>query len=321
VGGLSGIAYDPGRDLYYALADGGLKDQPARFYTLTAALGLGTFTDPVISGVTVLRDARGEPFTGDNFDGEGIAVASGGDELLVASETEPSIRRFSLDGRLLAEVPVPRKFLVAPEGRASDNATFESLALDPDGRVLFTANELPLAADGQSGSSGEDDRRGRHREGNPVRLLRYELRYENGGPSGFGPAREYFYLAGPGQSVSEIAAPSGSELLVLERDKRQIFRVSLGEAEDVSGEASLAASGAAPLEKELLVDVDDHCPLPGGEEKGSLGLLEAMTLGPVLPGGRRALLLQTDDGFRGDERALTIALGIPDHGDGGAAGR
>src|SRR4028118_1652641 len=34
VGALSGLTYDPGRNVYYALADSGVGGTPARFYTL-----------------------------------------------------------------------------------------------------------------------------------------------------------------------------------------------------------------------------------------------------------------------------------------------
>jgi hypothetical protein len=103
VGGLSALAYDPARDLYYSLVDNE-RTAPARFYTLRAALERGRLAGVQLVAVTVLRDAAGRPFTGLDFDGEGLALTADG-ELLISSETEPAIRRFSLDGRLLAELP------------------------------------------------------------------------------------------------------------------------------------------------------------------------------------------------------------------------
>lgn len=96
--------------------------------------------------MTVLRDADGEPFTGESLDAEGIALDRRGG-LLVASETEPSIRGL-LEGELLGRLMVSEGFLVAPEGLAAANRTFESLDLSPNARGLFTATEGPLAADG-----------------------------------------------------------------------------------------------------------------------------------------------------------------------------
>ncbi|CAA9564114.1 MAG: hypothetical protein AVDCRST_MAG88-1746, partial [uncultured Thermomicrobiales bacterium] len=107
VGGLSALVYDRGRDVYYSLVDNE-RETPARFYTLRLPLageGLGM---PAVTAVTQLSDAGGQPFTGANFDGEGIVVLGG--DLLIASETEPAIRRFGPDGTLRGELPVPDRF-------------------------------------------------------------------------------------------------------------------------------------------------------------------------------------------------------------------
>jgi hypothetical protein len=295
VGALSGLTYDPGRNVYYALADGGVESTPARFYTLKASLEEGKLADPLLSNVTTLRNAQGKPFTGADFDGEDIAITRE-DEILIASETEPSIRRFSLQGRHLAELTLPQKFLVEPKGYARDNGTLESLALAPnDDPSLFTANEDPLTIDGPDSS---EERR-------PLRILRYKVRRSSGR---FEPAQEFFYLTQPGQSVGAIAALSEHEFFVLERGERQIFRVSLDEGVDVSGEENLATSRVEPLKKELLVDLD-YCEMPGYDEQ-PYGHLEGLELGPELPKGRRMLLLQTDDDFTGKHKTRTIALGI-----------
>jgi hypothetical protein len=256
--------------------------------------------DPRIFDVTTLHDAEVRPFMANNFDGEGIAVTSWGD-LFVSSETEPSIRRFSSDGRLLAELPVPQRFLVAPHGEGRTNGTFESLSLSPDGRSLFTATQEPLAHDGQ-------DPEGRNR----IRVLRYKSQ----GSTGFGPSEEFFYLTEPGHGVSDVAALSHRELLVLERDN-WVFRVSL-EGADVSDEESLLASDLKPLDKKLLVDLDD-CLQNGAAGSDArvrtpLTNFEGLALGPRLPDGRQTLLLQSDDGFSVDKVTRVVALSIGPQG-------
>ncbi|HKH12913.1 MAG TPA: esterase-like activity of phytase family protein [Rubrobacter sp.] len=128
VGGLSALTYDQRRGVYYSLVDNGpAATSDARFYTLRIPVKerLGM---PEVLDVTTLKDASGRPFTASNFDGEGLTLTRKGD-LLASSETEPSIRRFDLDGDLLGELPVPQKFKVAPEGQATRNQTFESLSL------------------------------------------------------------------------------------------------------------------------------------------------------------------------------------------------
>ena len=178
------------------------------------------------------------------------------------------------------------------------------MALSPDGRSLFTANQRALATDDvQSLPQKAIDAILGKRE--RVRLLRYG----DGGSSSFEPFEEFFYLTERTHSVTGIIALSNSELLVLEKGERRIFRVSLDGAEDVSRKGSLAASEATALEKELLVDVDDDCPLPGGSE-ASFGLLEGIALGPELPDGRQTLLLVSDDDFDPGQKTRMITLGI-----------
>lgn len=306
VGGLSALTYGGRRSVYYSLVDNGPADESeARFYTLRIPTKGGTLGTPQVLDVTTLRDASGRPFTASNFDGEGLTLTRRGD-LLVSSETEPAIRRFSIDGRLLEELPVPRKFRVKPEGQATRNQTFESLSLSPNNRSLFTAVEGPLVPDGKT-AKGE----------NRIRILRYEDR----GPGGFEPAEEFFYLTKQGQNVVEIVALSENELLVLERgfvagqgNTVRVFRVSLDGAEDVSDEPSLAAPGLEPVEKELLVDLA-ACPESGAESPGTqtnelLDNYESLALGPRLPGGRRSLLLQSDDNFSAGQVTRVVALGV-----------
>ncbi len=320
VGGLSSLTYDRGRDVYYSLVDNE-RETPARFYTLRIPLGSESLGAPRVLEVATLRDASGQPFTGANFDGEGIALTPGG-ELLISSETEPSIRRFGLDGQLLGELPVPERFRVAPAGEARNNQTFESLALGLGGRTLFTAVEGPLAPDGATAD-------GRLR----IRILRYDA----GGAGDFAPAAQHFYLTEPAQGVAEIAAPSERELLVLERGFVQgsgntvrVYRVSLDGAADLSGAASLDAPGLAPVAKELLFDLAD-CPPSGAtnpqpQANPLLDNFESLALGPRLADGRQALLLQSDDNFGQGQVTRVVAVSVaaapslPNTGAGRAGG-
>lgn len=303
VGGLSDLAYDRRQNVYYGLVDNGPNPTSrARFYDLRLPLKNGRLGDPKILDVTRLRDADRRPFTASNFDGEGLALAN--NSLFASSETEPSIRRFSLGGRLKRELPVPRKFRVAPEGQATSNQTFESLALGPNGRSLFTAVEGPLAPDG----STVDGR-------NRLRILRYDDR-----GSGFRPAAEFYYRTDAELGAVEVVAFSKDRLLLLERgflsgfgNTVRVFEVSLRGGEDVSDEPSLARRGLKPVEKELLVDLAD-CPsggatTPGDQPNPLLDNYESLELGPRLSGGRRSLLLVSDDNFSDGQVTRVVALG------------
>jgi hypothetical protein len=304
VGGLSALAPDLTADVVLALVDNE-RDTPARFYTLHVAHDNGTLGAPRVLVVTVLRDAAGQPFTGRRFDGEGMARTATG-ELLIASETEPALRRFAPDGRFVADLPVPPRFQVAPRGDALANATFEGLALTPDGRALFAAMEGPLAPDGWTVT-------GRAR----LRLLRYDPHPQHG----FAPAAQFFYLAEPGQAISDLAALSEHDLLVVERgfvpgrgNTVRLFRVALATARDVADQTTLAAPDLTPVEKALVVDLAG-CPAggvrhPGPQPNPLLDNYEGMALGPTLPDGRRVLLLVSDDNFGADQVTRLLALAI-----------
>jgi hypothetical protein len=307
---LSGTAFDPATNQYYAVAD---RAGPvhSHVFTLNIPFVGETLGIPTVTGVRVLLDAEGRPFDGTNFDGEGIAVR-GGDELIVASEggsaagEQPEIVRFSVQGEHTGDVATPPRFLIG-----TNNLSFESLALSPTGRNLFTAMEAPLPDDGRT-----PDLRSR------IRIVRYEDR----GAAGFEWASEYFYLTEPGRTatelgVAEVVALSDEELLVLERgfveeqgNTIRVFRVSLRGATDVSSEPTLDAPGLAALDKTLVVDLA-NCPAAGATSPQAqpnplLDNFEAMTLGPLLPGGRQALLLVSDDNDSASQVTRVVALAI-----------
>lgn len=306
---LSGITFDASTNRYYAIAD---RAGPVHSHVFTLSIPLAgeSLGTPSVSAVRTLLDAEGGPFDGTNFDAEGI-VLKGRDELIIASEggsaagEQPEIVRFSLQGEHLGDLAVPPRFLIG-----TNNLSFESLALSPTGRSLFTAVEGPLADDGRT-----PDLRSR------IRIVRYDDR-----GVGFEWAAEYFYLTEPGRTatdlgIADLVALSDDELLVLERGFVQdegntvrVFRASLRGATDVSTEPTLDAPGLPTLEKRLLVDVAD-CPSAGATSPQTqpnplLDNFEAMTLGPALPGGRQALLLLSDDNGSASQVTRILAVAI-----------
>ncbi len=326
---LSGITYDPERNVYYAVADRAGAVQ-SHFFTLQVPVGSETFPlpspeNPAVLDVTVLKDAGGTPYQGFGLDPEGVAITEGG-ELFVASEggsdgaalpvvQQPEVRGFSLSGDELESLDVPARFL-----RGTNNLTFESAALSPNGHSLFTANEQPLPSVGGSGIDGQTgDLRNR------IRILRYE----NRGVEGFVPAEQFYYLTEPQRpsapddsAVADLIALSETHLLVLEKgfkagegNRVRIFLATLKHEDDVSDEPVLSAESLVPVEKTLLVDVG-ACPTSGATNPGPqvnplLDNFEGMTLGPELDDGRRALILVSDDNSSAVQVTRIIALAVP----------
>lgn len=284
VAGLSALSAR-GNSRVLALTDNTDADE-ARVYELAVRSAPGR-VGAAVRDVTVLRRPDGTPYTGADFDGEGLVAEPAG-TVLASSEREPSIRRFRLsDGRQTAELPVPRRFRIAPAGQAAANQTFESLTTAPDGRTLYAGLEGPLEADGHDAAN-----RGL------LRILRY-----GGTPGGaFAPRAQYAYRADPGLGLAELAALDRHHLLALERgytagvgNTVRIYRVSLHGAPDVTALPSLTEAGAGVFAaKRLLVDLAD-CPPSGAtspqpQPNPLLDNVEGMTLP-----GHRTLLLVSDD--------------------------
>src|SRR6187431_1771338 len=84
VGGLSSIAYDAKRGVYYALSD----DQVGvRYYTLSLATADGALAngDVQFTNVTALKGADGQPFAPQSVDPEGLTLTKSG-RLVITSE-------------------------------------------------------------------------------------------------------------------------------------------------------------------------------------------------------------------------------------------
>lgn len=287
VSGLSALNVTGPRSAI-ALVDNVLTT-PARVFNLEVS------SKPTVSvdGVTILKRPDGTPFTGQDFDGEGLVVERGQRTILATSEREPSIRRFRLsDGLQVGSLPVPSRFQVAPAGEAVSNGTFESLAASRDGHSLFAGMEQPLASDGR-----DADDRGRNR------ILRYA-----GFPGhDYRVVSQYAYHTDPGLSLVELAWVSPTELVSMERtfvagvgNTIRVFTVSLRRATDVTSTASLKdAPENVFVQKKLLFDLV-NCPPSGAtanqpQPNPLLDNVEALALGGHLPGGRRQLYLLSDD--------------------------
>jgi hypothetical protein len=304
VGGLSGLARTPDGS-WLAVVDNEAAT-PARVFRLAFDVGSeGVVPRPGRPGCGMaLAAIRLAGLDGKNFDGEGIARLPSG-RILVASETEPSIREVAPGGEIVASLPVPPLFLAAKGRGTRGNQGFESLALEPGGGGLWTANERALQQD-----APDDEARP-----SPVRLLRFERRGE-----GFAPAAQYVYEVGaidrlPGKGftvrgLAELLALPEGGLLALEREfvegrgmRIQLYRIELGGATDVSGLESLAGQAWTPVKKTLVYDF--------ARASFMADNLEGMAFGPSFPDGSRTLVMVSDNNFSPLEQTQIVALRLP----------
>jgi len=222
--------------------------------------------------------------------------------VLVCEEDTPAIRAFSLaDGRMLDAVALPENLLTRGPNRG-----LESLALEPDGRFVWTANEEALPGDGPSAAEGNGtvvrltrlplpaddpplpfDRLRSRRE--PPAAAAFQAAYRVDPPHSF----VRVFAGQPLSGLSALVALGRGQLLALERSgapglppfASRLYLLDAGSAVDISAvERDLASRKEAIVEKRLLW-------------KDSLGInLEGLCLGPLLADGNRGLIAIADNG-------------------------
>ncbi len=309
VGGLSGLAWDPGCDLYYAVSDdrGGIA--PYRAYTLRITAGAPPSVE--VLGAILLRGEDGEPLPRGELDLEGAALAADG-SLYLASEgvalrgAQPAVLRFDLEGTRRGAVPLPGAYLHGEGRGVRDNLGFEGLTLSPGGERLVMALENALLQDGPAADLGTPS---------PARLLVVDRL------SG-APLAEHLYEVGPvpieprrpaaarTNGVSEIVALDEHRLLVVERafaagvgNRVRLYLVDLQGADDIRDVGSLAdprRRPVRPLAKTLVADLHEL-----GVEPDNI---EAAAFGPMLADGRRLLVLIADNNFEPTEQRSQVLL-------------
>jgi 3-phytase len=307
IGGLSSITYDKKRGVFYVLSDDQSQFNPARFYTMHIDLSHGNLAngDVHFDSVTTLLAPNGLPYAPFSLDPEGLTLTKKG-ELIVTSEgialngIAPFVRRYSLGGTFLGDLPVPGAFLpTSATHGVRQNLAFEAAAVAPNGRHLYVGMEAALAQDGPASTLTN---------GSAARVLRYNL--ENGRLE-----RQFVYFTDP---IAEAPVPATNfavsglvELLPLNDEFMlsmersfsvgapgtgntiKLYWVAFHGATNVDGDDSIASVLGSrkfrPATKTLLLDLR------------TLGIpldnIEGMTLGPRLPDGRRSLVLVSDNNF------------------------
>jgi hypothetical protein len=250
-----------------------LSSKSPLVYGTGAGVGLG-------SGVPALN-AIGHThyFTGrsDNFDPtrastnprngrldpEGIRVSSDGRSVFISDEYGPYVYEFKrLNGRRVRAFALPDDLAVSnlsamgnteisgnTVGRVA-NKGMEGLAITPNGRMLVGIMQAPLIQDG----------------GKIVRIVTIDI--------ATGATHQYAYALTTGSGASEILAINDHEFLVDERDGKglgdgsaavvkQLFKIDLAGAVDVSGLAGAANLAPFAVAKTLFLDVVQALTLNG----------------------------------------------------------
>ncbi|MFD8721303.1 esterase-like activity of phytase family protein [Streptomyces sp. NPDC059629] len=285
VGNLSALAVDKDGSVA-ALADRSyLFDLDARTLAPKSVVGLA--------------DEKGAA-----LDSEGLVVDRDGTRL-VTSETEPSIRRYSVDGRILDRLPVPASLLVSPAGRATGNQTFEGLTLLNGGRTLLASMEDAISGDTPG-------------------IVRFQTWQRTKGDH-FRLSAQYAYRTDdPALGVPEVQALPDGRLLVLERgftsgvgNTVRLFLADPRHATDTSGIENLTGQADVHLiRKTLLTDIAT-CPSLGATARQPQPnpLLDNIE-GMVVTGrekGRYKVLLVSDDNQNATQTTRFYRLSVRVH--------
>ena len=326
VGGLSGIDYDAGKNIYYLICDDRSSINPARFYTAKISLNQRGIDSVQFISVNYLLQRNGTTYPGskqDPFhtpDPEAIRYNAKTKQLIWSSEGERIIKKDTivLEDPALTLISTKGKFIdsfyLPPNMRMSEtqkgprqNGVFEGISFIDNYKNLLVSVEEPLLEDGP--------RAGLNDSSAWIRMIRYHVRTKK-------PIAQYAYKIDPVaypatpsnafklNGVPDILAVNDHQLLIIERSfstgrKPSTIKVYIGEmtgATDVSNITSLSNENFTPISKKLLLNMDD------------LGIyidnIEGVTFGPKLPNGHQTLIFVADNNFSKAEKMQFLLFEI-----------
>jgi hypothetical protein len=240
------------------------------------------------------------------LDPEGMRLSNDGKSVFISDEYGPYVYQFDrATGQRIKTFALPDTFAarhISAQGAAEisgntsgrvANKGMEGLAITPDGKTLIGFEQSPLIQDGGDG-------------GRANRIVSIDI--------ASGTVKQYAYdnfANGKAYNSSEILALNDHEFLVLERDGKglgddssakfkQIFKVDLNGASDVSalsGEGSLLAAAAG---KSLFLDIRQVLNAHGYSDEMIPAKLEGMAFGDdVMVDGqlKHTLYIANDNDF------------------------
>lgn len=297
-GGISGLDYDPKANVYYAVSDDRSEHGPARFYVLKLDIDARGVHGLDIVKTVPLKDADGQPFPPKSIDPESIRYDAATGHIFWSSEGDasgnPGVYESTADGTLVRQLKLPAYYVPSHDHTvgAVDNASFESLALSADGKSLYAGLENGLEQDG--GRTTLD-------AGSLSRVLKLDL--ATGAPAAEYPLEidKVPNKASDGKTndngMSEFMLLDADTFLTMERsfalgygNEINFYTARLAGATDVSGQAVIKGTGAAPMAKEKVMQI----------REGDFGLdidnIECLTWGPTVD-GKPTIVIAADNNF------------------------
>ena len=331
VGGLSGIDYDTHQNLYYLVSDDRSDLRPARFYTARIIIREKQIDTVIFLDKKNLLRPDGTPYPSaaadprQGTDPESIRYHPLKNELFWSSEGErlvsgkvtalvdPFVHSMDTSGRFRHAIPMPSNLrMQVTEKGPRRNGVLEGLCFDEAYKYLYASVEEPLYEDGPKAATGDSAAW--------VRLIRFPLDQQS-------KIKQYAYRIDPVKwppvpagafkvnGVSEILHAGRDRLIVMERSYSvgrtnsgiRLYLADLSKADDVGSIEGLHQARFRPAFKTLLIDLD------------TLGIeidnLEGICWGPVLPGGKKTLVLVSDNNFSKSQKTQFFIFEYNEDGD------
>jgi hypothetical protein len=298
VGGLSGITYDPEKNLYYAISDDRAERGFARFYTLDLEIDAEGFHSVTIERMTEIKQPDGTSFARGSLDGEGIVFSPATGTLIWSSEGDskgmPSISEMNVDGSFVRAFTLPDYYL--PQGNERgiyNNLGFEAVQVSADGKSVIAATENALMQDGTKATL---------EHGSPVRMLVIDR-------STGEVTAEYIYETGaiPNKATRGLDHDNGladmlvlddHTLLMLERSYASgvgntinLYTADLTNTTNVAGVESIKdQAGIVPVAKTHVLTIHE------GDFGLNIDNVEGLTFGAEID-DQRMLVMVSDNNF------------------------
>lgn len=298
IGGLSGIEYEPRHDRFLAISDDRGAHGGTRIYRLRLHVSAAPAARIIVEAVSALPAPA--------FDAEALRINRFG-TLYWASEGEadagkgPGLHRLRTLHAASERLPVPSLLAYDPEQRRGPrrNATLEGIAVDPADGSLWLGLEAPLIEQAPLPTT---------EQGSTTAIL--HVANDTSAAQRFDYPLEPLAGKHPGlradNGLAELLVLDGPALLVLERagtevsDKRFRFTTRLFCAWQDGDTPLLAKTKVADL-------------TPMGHAAGidfADANFEGMSFGPLLPDGRRSLVLVADNNFETDRPTLIAVFAV-----------
>ena len=327
IGGLSGIDYDSGKDMYYMISDDRSAVNPARFYSARIFFTEKGIDSVQFIDVTTLLQPNGNPYPNAKTDPshtpdpEAMRLNQKTHQLIWSSEGErivnkkdtvledPAVDIIDLKGKYIDSMPLPSLLQMhVTENGPRQNGVFEGLTFADNYQTLFVNVEEPLYEDGPRADLTDN---------NPwIRILKFDLESKIN-------TAQYAYKLDPVahvpnppdafkiNGIPDILWIGNNRLLVIERSFStgnpactiKVFLADISEATNIINNNSLKTNtDFKPISKKLLLNMDSL--------RTYIDNIEGVTFGPELPGGRKTLLFVSDNNFSARQKTQFLLFEV-----------